>query len=174
MRFLLVLTAAVVLASCAADSGARSPTRAASEPTTVDTSVPQMTARSRPAALPAACPRATDEPSFATGTYCGPTPPAGQGYGPDGICTGAERVPPCGPGAVPGKYYAYTMPGSCDGRIWFDGSRWVSELPSPTPVASFHVFVAIQGDGRNSGFISPKGAVGFRPDNGLAPAACRS
>jgi hypothetical protein len=109
---------------------------------------------------------------MATGTFCGPPPGPGNGLGPGGLCTGAERVPPCGPGVVPGVDYPYTMPGTCDGRIWFDGKQWDSELPPPTPVAAFYVYMSESTNG-TVGFIAPVGAVGFTPDSAASPPPCR-
>jgi hypothetical protein len=97
---------------------------------------------------------------MATGTFCGPTPKAGNGLGPDGMCSGRETAPPCGSGAVLGVYYAYTLPLRRDGRTIFDGRRWVSELPPPTDMTSIHVWMALSNTER-AGFISPLGAVGF-------------
>jgi len=119
---------------------------------------------------PTSCPTDVSTPSMPYGKYCGPQPIAGNGLGPDGVCTGAETAPPCGPGAVAGQYYAYTLPGydpapGCDGLIYFDGRRWLSELPPPdtdSPAAPQYVWMALQADGR-LGFISPNGAVGFDP-----------
>ncbi len=127
--------------------------------------------RSYPAPVPPPCPTGASVPSMATGSYCGPRPPAGNGLGPDGECTGRESAPPCGPGAVPGHYYAYTMPGSCSGLVVFDGRRWVSELPPPTPVPAFDVWMRLTSGGA-LGWISPRGAVGFRPYTGRPLLAC--
>ena len=44
--------------------------------------------RSYPAPVPPPCPTGASVPSMATGSYCGPRPPAGNGLGPDGECTG--------------------------------------------------------------------------------------
>ena len=71
---------------------------------------------------------------------------------------------------VAGRYYEYTLPGRCDGRLILDGRHWISELPPPTPVADMSVWVAVNGD--HAGFISPKGAVGFDPDHGQPTATC--
>lgn len=128
--------------------------------------------RSWPGPVPEACSGDQSQPSWATMSYCGPMPPKGSGNGFDGMCVGNESAPPCGQGMVAGKYYAYTMPGSCDGRIWLDGAWWDSELPPPTPMAPFYVFVTIDADGRGPGFISPHGAVGFRPDSGTPLPGC--
>lgn len=111
-------------------------------------------------------------PTTATGRYCGPAPYAGNGSGPDGTCTGSETTPPCGPGVVPGRYYAYTMLGTCSGLITFDGKQWISELPPPTTMPDFYVWMALGADG-SLGWISPDGVVGFRPYVGQALAACR-
>ena len=74
------------------------------------------------------CPPHQAEPTM-NGAYCGPAPRPGNGLGPSGECTGRETVPPCGAGMIPGRYYAYTLPGTCDGRLILDGGHWRSELP---------------------------------------------
>jgi hypothetical protein len=127
--------------------------------------------RMGPAPVPAPCPAGASVPSMATGNYCGPRPPAGNGLGPNGECTGQETAPPCGRGVVPGRDYAYTMPGSCSGLVIFDGRRWVSELPPPTPVPAFDVWMRLTGSG-SLGWIGPRGAVGFRPYTGQPLLAC--
>lgn len=59
-----------------------------------------------------------------------------------------------------GKYYAYTLPGSCDGRITFNGAVWQSQLPPSVPVAPFAVWMRLE-SATQARFISPKGSVGF-------------
>lgn len=124
-----------------------------------------------PAHVPALCSRDASVPSMATGRYCGPQPPIGNGLGLNGECTGQEIAPPCGPGVIPDHYYAYTMPGSCSGLIIFDARRWVSELPPPTPVPAFDVWMRITAS-RALGWISPRGAVGFQPYTGQPLHGC--
>jgi len=119
-----------------------------------------------------ACPPGAG-PSWVGGTFCGPTPGPGNGAGLDGECTGSETAPPCGPGAVPGHYYAYTLPVRCDGRIIFDGRAWVSELPPPQDGPPMYVWMALSSDG-HAGFIGPQGAVGFEPYAAQAPSVCQS
>ncbi len=85
---------------------------------------------------------------------------------------GKESGPPCGPGVVVGQYYPYTLPGQCDGRIIFDGRTWQSELPPPTEVSPFPVWMGLTATGR-LGFISPRGAVGFDPVGAGPPPPCR-
>jgi hypothetical protein len=80
-------------------------------------------------------------------------------------------VPPCGPGAVSDHYYAYTEPGTCSGLIFFDGKRWVSELPPPTPAPDSYVWIGLGTNG-TLGWISPNGAVGFQPYVGQPLKAC--
>lgn len=118
----------------------------------------------------ASCPTGVGSPSITSGRYCGPRPPAGNGLGPDGECTGRETGPPCGPGVIPGKYYAYTMPGSCSGLIIFDGRRWVSELPPSTPVPAFDVWMRLTSSGV-LGWVGP-GVVDFEPYTGQPLHAC--
>ena len=117
------------------------------------------------------CPTHQTVPSF-NGSYCGPQPIAGNGLGPSGECTGRESVPPCGPGMVVGRYYAYTLPGRCDGRLILNGRHWISELPPPTPVPDMDVWVSVGPGDRHAGFISPNGAVGFDLDHGQATPVC--
>jgi len=117
------------------------------------------------------CPAHQTEPSF-NSTYCGPTPGPGNGLGPSGECTGRETAPPCGPGMLPGRYYAYTLPGRCDGRLILNGSRWRSELPPPTPEPDTYVWVSLNARGEGAGFISPAGAVDFRRDTGQPASVC--
>ena len=109
---------------------------------------------------------------MATGRYCGPAPTAGNGLGADGLCTGRESLPPCGAGVVPGRFYAYTVPGTCQGLVTFDGRQWVSELPPVTAVPAFYVWMSLSADG-SLGFIAPTGAVGFEPYNGQTLNSCR-
>lgn len=150
-----------------------SPTSYPPSPTTahhVTTSVPSRSGRI-PNGLVAPCPVHQAEPSFGS-TYCGPDPSAGNGYGPSGECTGRETVPPCGPGMIVGRYYRYTLPGRCDGRLILNGRHWLSELPPPTPVPDMYVWVSIGHGDQGAGFISPKGAVGFDLDHGQPAPVC--
>jgi hypothetical protein len=118
------------------------------------------------------CPAHQTQPSMSTGTFCGPTPSRGAGLGPAGECTGRETTPPCGPGMVAGRYYAYTLPGRCDGRLILDGRRWRSELPPPKLVPDMFVWVSVARDNQHAGFISPRGTVSFDPDYGQPVSAC--
>ncbi len=86
--------------------------------------------RSGPAPVPPPCPADQSQPAM-NGRFCGPNPTRGTGLGPSGECTGRETTPPCGPGMIAGRYYAYTLPGRCDGSLILDGRRWRSELPPP-------------------------------------------
>jgi hypothetical protein len=176
----VVVVGGIAAASLSSVGGARRPDRvsaaapAATAPSNsraaVGSNGPSVRSQG-PAPVPPPCPTGASVPSMATGSYCGPRPPAGNGLGPDGECTGRETAPPCGPGAVPGHYYAYTMPGSCSGLVLFDGRRWVSELPPPTPVPAFDVWMRLTSGGV-LGWISPRGAVGFRPYTGQPLLAC--
>ena len=135
---------------------------------------PQPAAMSSPADPAPPCPPNQATPSFATGSFCGPAPVRGNGHGPDGECTGTgpDTAPPCGPGAVPGRYYDVTLPGDCTGKVIFDGRVWLSELPPPFPVAPFNVWMALQSGGASAGFISPSGSVGFQPYHGQPVGTC--
>jgi hypothetical protein len=130
-----------------------------------------ITGRGGPLSEPPPCPVPSPEPSMATGGYCGPVPPPGNGLGPNGECTGRETNAPCSAGVVPGRYYAFTLPGRCDGVIVFDGRRWISELPPPTNVPDFDVWMRLDANG-GLGFIGPHGAVGFTPDHGQPRSVC--
>lgn len=125
-----------------------------------------------PPSAPAPCPTGSDLPRIVGGRYCGPNPPAGDGSGPGGECTTLDTSPPCGPGVVPGRYYAYTLPGTCSGLVVFDGRQWLSELPPPTPVPAMEVWMALTAHG-GAGFISPSGSVGFVPYTGQPLPSCR-
>ncbi len=107
------------------------------------------------------CPNHLLTPVEADGRFCGPMAGPGNGDGPDGTCNGTEKIPPCGPGVVLGRYYEYTMPGTCSGLIWFNNKQWVSELPPPSPTSNFYVWMRL-GPGGTLGWVSPKGAVGFQ------------
>jgi hypothetical protein len=131
---------------------------------------PGLHAESAPP-TPPPCKADQHTPTTATGRFCGPAPGAGNGSAPDGTCSGTETTPPCGPGVVPGRYYAYTMPGSCSGLIIFDGKQWVSELPPPTAEPDYYVWMNLGANG-TLGWISPNGAVGFEPYVGQALKAC--
>ncbi len=121
-----------------------------------------------PAAL---CPPHQTEPSMRT-SFCGPKPVAGNGLGPSGECTGRETAPPCAAGMVPGRYYAYTLPGRCDGRLVLDGRHWFSSLPPPTNVPDIDVWAYVAPGGKTAGFIAPAGAVQFEPDTGQRAPGC--
>jgi hypothetical protein len=131
-----------------------------------------ITGRGGPPPEPKPCPVPSPEPSMVTGQYCGPVPPPGNGLGPNGECTGREATVPCAAGVVAGKYYAFTLPGRCDGVVIFDGRRWISELPPPTNVSDFDVWMRLDPTGR-LGFIGPRGVVGFDPDTGQPASNCQ-
>ena len=105
------------------------------------------------------CPAITF-PAFVGGSFCGPPPGPGNGNGPAGSCTGNETAPPCGPGMVAGRNYAYTLIGTC-ANDYIDGRWWANELPGgSTPV---DVWVSVNGVRDQAGWMGPNGAVGFRP-----------
>ena len=117
------------------------------------------------------CPAGIAVPSDLSGQYCGPVPPAGNGLGPGGQCTGREADPPCGPGVVAGRYYAYTLPGNYSGLVIFDGRQWVSELTLPTEVPPLDVWMRLTAAG-TLGWIGPRGAVDFVPYTGQPLQVC--
>jgi hypothetical protein len=125
-----------------------------------------------PPPMPPPCPTDLNTPTMASGSFCGPVPGPGYGLGPNGTCTGSETDAPCGSGVVPGRFYAYTMPGTCSGLVTFDGKQWVSELPPPNPVPAFDVWIQLSGDG-SVRWIAPTGSVGLKPYAGQPPAECR-
>jgi hypothetical protein len=120
---------------------------------------------------PPPCPTHAVKPSDKTGTYCGPTPYAGNGLGPGGECTGQESKPPCGPGVVIGRYYAYTLPVRCDGLIVFGGRRWYATLTPPTDEPDIDVWMRLE-SAHSARWISPLGSVGYLPDTGQSPPGC--
>jgi hypothetical protein len=144
-----------------------SPTATAVLPTT---SRPTCSARDCPPPPPIPCPSDQTEPSMQTGSFCGPTPGPGNGLGPSGECSGKETAPPCGPGMIPDRYYEYTLPGRCDGKLILDGRRWLSMLPPTTNGPSMNVWVSVYHGSKSAGFISPAGAVGFDLDTGQTSA----
>ena len=166
-RSLVPLLAGILLTACGSSSRAVDATSAAPDYLSAaahsSTSVSITVVHSAAPGEVAACPTNSPVPSMDTGQYCGPTPAPGNGSGPDGECTGKDFAPPCAPGAVAaGLYYAYTVPGHCDGRIFFDGRSWQSELPPPAEVSPFPVWIRLTAEGRLA-FISPGGAVAFDP-----------
>jgi hypothetical protein len=124
-----------------------------------------------PPPLPPACPAHQSAPTF-NETFCGPTPTPGNGFGPSGECTGRETAPPCGLGMIPDRYYSYTLPGRCDGRLILDGEHWRSELPPAMAVPDQYGWVKISANGKSAGWISPHGTFGFDPDTGQRPSVC--
>ena len=125
----------------------------------------------RPAPEAPPCQVGQSVPSM-DGRFCGPAPGPGSGLGPSGECTGNETSPPCGPGVIPGQFYAYTVPGTCNGLMTFDGKQWVSELPPPNPVPDFDVWIQLSAGG-SVGWIAPIGAVGLQPYVGQTLTPCR-
>jgi hypothetical protein len=126
---------------------------------------------SAPAPNPPPCPAGLTVPTNFGGGYCGPTPPAGNGLGPDGECTGNETTAPCGAGVTVGQYYAYTVPGTCDGLMIFDGKRWVSLIAPSYPVPDFHMWLALGADGVLRA-IGPRGQFSFAPYTGQPLTQC--
>jgi hypothetical protein len=120
----------------------------------------------------APCPAHATTPSM-HGGYCGPAPYPGDGLGPDGVCTGREASAPCGPGVVPGRYYAYSLPVRCSVPVVFDGRRWWPQLTPSATGTAVDVWIALQPDG-SAGWIGPEGAEGLTPDTGQPAPACGS
>ncbi len=120
-----------------------------------------------PAPTVAPCPN----PTWTGGQYCGPSPQPGSGRGPGGQCSGHETAPPCGPGAVVGTDYAYTLPVRCDGRIIFDGRRWDSDLLPPANGPAVWGWMRL-GPGGQLRFTGPDGTIGFTPGLGKPRPSC--
>jgi hypothetical protein len=99
-------------------------------------------------------------PEWVGGHFCGPAPGPGSGNGLDGSCLGTETAPPCGPGMVAGRYYAYTLMSSC-ANDYIDGRWWRNELPGGS--GPLDVWVLVNATGTGAGWIGPNGAVGFEP-----------
>ena len=182
---LLVLSTAAATASTVGTSADSSPTLAVPQPTanataastalaTVKVGTRTMEALPSGAAETSACP--VPAPTIPTwnDTYCGPPPPQGNGDGPEGQCTGHELTPPCGLGAVPGQYYAYSLPIRCGGQILFDGKLWDSELPPPVDGPPIDVWMRINATATEVSFIAPTGAVAFEPDHGQPLPPCQT
>ncbi|HEX3841412.1 MAG TPA: hypothetical protein VHU85_11515 [Acidimicrobiales bacterium] len=148
--------AAGTTATAGAGTGAGEPSSSALAP---QDSLPGMT--STPCA----------NPTWEAGSYCGPSPHPGNGAAPDGRCSGRETAPPCGPGAVVGTYYAYTLPVRCDGTITFDGRRWESDLLPPSTGPDLWVWMRLAPGGHLRS-VSPVGTVGFTVGTGHASPTC--
>ena len=73
---------------------------------------------------------------------------------------------------IPDHYYAYSLPGRCDGRLILNGGRWRSELPPEMPVPDLYGWVSINANGRSAGWMSPQGAIGIDPEAGQPPTVC--
>ena len=99
-------------------------------------------------------------PEWVGSHFCGPAPRPGSGNGLDRSCLGDETAPPCGPGMVAGRYYAYTLISSC-ANDYIDGRWWRNELPGVS--GSLDVWVSVNTTGTDAGWIGPNGAVGFEP-----------
>lgn len=93
---------------------------------------------------------------------CGPAPGPGNGSGPDGSCLGTEMAPPCGPGMVAGRYYAYTLITTCT-NDYVDGRWWKNELPGPEGSGPMDVWVSVNESGMGGGWMGPNMSVGFEP-----------
>jgi hypothetical protein len=110
---------------------------------------------------PPSCPPITF-PDFVGGHFCGPAPGPGDGSGPHGSCLGTETAPPCGPGMIAGRYYAYTLMSSCT-NDFIDGRWWTNELPGGS--GPLDVWISVTASDSGAGWIGPSGAVGFTPSS---------
>ena len=153
-----------------ASAGQRAATDSPSAQTQAGEGMPGFGTSSAPGPPPP-CPKHALRPSDRTGRYCGPAPHAGNGLGPGGECTGLESKPPCGPGVVIDRYYAYTLPVRCDGLIVFDGRRWYATLTPPTDEPDIDVWMGLE-SAHSARWIGPLGSVGYIPDTGQAPPGC--
>ncbi|MHB1583210.1 MAG: Kelch repeat-containing protein [Acidimicrobiales bacterium] len=99
-------------------------------------------------------------PDLVGGAFCGPPPGPGDGSGPDGSCLGTETAPPCGPGMVAGRYYAYTLISTCT-NDYVDGRWWKNGLPGG--MGPLYVWMSVNTPGTGASWIGPNGAVGLRP-----------
>jgi hypothetical protein len=118
------------------------------------------------------CPPDVTEPTMTNGGYCGPEPQAGNGLGPDGVCTGRETAPPCGPGVEPGRWYPYTLALSCDAHTIFNGQRWLSTLgPPPAEQTPRPVWIRLDSP-EHAGVLSPTTAGGYRLDPDGPATSC--
>jgi hypothetical protein len=131
---------------------------------------PSLNTPARQDFAPAAGPPCST-PTWAGGSYCGPPPQPGNGGGPGGGCSGHETAPPCGPGAVVGTYYAYTLPVRRDEVITFNGRRWRSDLLPPSNGPDLWVWMRLA-PGGHLRFVSPVGTIGFTPGRGDASPPC--
>jgi hypothetical protein len=73
---------------------------------------------------------------------------------------------------VPGRDYAYSLPGACDGRLFLNGQRWRSQLPPPSPVPALYGWVNLEPGGQYAGWVGPQGALGIEPDTGQPVPSC--
>jgi hypothetical protein len=118
------------------------------------------------------CPPDATEPAMADGSYCGPEPRAGDGLGPDGVCTGRETAPPCGPGVEPGRWYPYTLAIGCDAHTIFNGRRWLSTLGPPAAEQTPRpVWIKLRSPD-DAGVLSPTMAIDYRPDPDGPATSC--
>jgi hypothetical protein len=99
-------------------------------------------------------------PELVGGQFCGPAPGPGNGSGSGGSCIGTETTPPCGPGMVGGRYYAYTLNSLCTSD-YIDGRWWTNELPGGSGL--LNVWVSVGNSLAGAGWIGPNGSVGFKP-----------
>jgi hypothetical protein len=155
-------------------AGAPTPASSPSVPSTSitpSTADPGLIGSRPPSGAAQECSPNATEPSMGNG-YCGPEPRAGNGDGPDGLCTGREPGPPCGPGVEPGRWYPYTLAISCDAHALFDGRRWISTLgPPPGDEAPRHVWIQLY-SGEQAGVLSPTMAVGYKLDPAGPATTC--
>ncbi|MGH2719014.1 MAG: hypothetical protein ACRDJU_10575 [Actinomycetota bacterium] len=132
-------------------------------PAAVDAALGEESLEGQPSRGPSAI-------GFSWSTGPEPAPADGNGFGPGGECTGRETVPPCGPGMVMDRYYSYSVPSVCGGKLVANGQLWAPELPLPPSMNRQTFWIALGASG-TGGVMGPNGAVGFLPAPG-SPATC--
>lgn len=95
--------------------------------------------------------------------------PPGDGHGAAGTCDGTETAPPCGPGAVIGKYYPYTWAPDCSERAFFDGRTWQGTLRPTQRQPPNPGWIVLTGP-NTARWTGANGTDGLSPATGPAPA----
>jgi hypothetical protein len=118
------------------------------------------------------CPTPALAPEFVNGEYCGPHMQSGNGTGPGGECTGTERVTPCGPRVVTGRFYPMSLPVGCSHPFVFDGRRWWPHYAVPGTVGTpTDAWLRLDDDGSVQ-VVAPFGAFGLTPVSAGKPSSC--